>query len=307
MIWFNSWFHGSRRPRNDEEGEHFRFNVVTPGSIPSPPTEQDAGNTTRKVIIAGLISGLLPGVGQLQLGKKLQGFVFLLLFVLLLLLWWPVRVAFYWPGLVALVLCTLVLCISSGSAVVITYKQPRISRWWLIMTVLVGVLAAIAQVNWMARMSGFVPCLMPSRSMEKTIMANETLLGDAWYYTKATPARGDVILFRKNDAVIVKRVAAVAGDTIQGRDGVIFLNDKEIDEPYSQRMSTPGDPAFPQFRNFGPVYVPPGKLFVLGDNRDNSYDSRTKEYGLVDVASVFGKPLYITRSPDSSRVGRTIK
>ena len=281
--------------------------MVTPGSIPSPPAEQDVENPTLRILIAACVSALLPGVGQLQLGKKLQGIVFLLLLVVLLLFWWPVRIPLYLPGLIAIVLSTVVLAVSASTAIVITHKQPSISKIWLTAVIPAALLAAIVQVNCLAWISGFRSYMWITRSMEKTILENETIWGDLRYYKNGQPARGELIIFTKNNLTFIKRVEAVGGDTIQGRNYLIFLNGKQLDEPYVQHIATRYDPALPQLRDFGPIYVPPGKLFVLGDNRDNSYDSRTKEYGLIDVAWVEGKPLYILRSPDGSRVGMKIK
>ena len=59
--------------------------------------------------------------------------------------------------------------------------------------------------------------------------------------------------------------------------------------------------------NFGPVTVPAGQIFVMGDNRDLSYDSRHPEHGPVYVTDLAGKPLYIIRSPDQRRIGRTVQ
>jgi signal peptidase I len=62
-----------------------------------------------------------------------------------------------------------------------------------------------------------------------------------------------------------------------------------------------------QISDFGPIIVPDGQLFVMGDNRDNSFDSRDPDFGFVPVKSVWAKPLYIYFSTDRSRIGKTIK
>lgn len=121
-------------------------------------------------------------------------------------------------------------------------------------------------------------------------MVGDCYIVDSWYYRNTTPSRGDIILFKRPDYILTKRVIAVAGDTIEGRRGLIFLNGKQLDEFYVEHINL--EPEI-SLNNFGQVTVPPGKLFVMGDNRDNSLDSRTPEFGLVDVSTVVGKALYI--------------
>ena len=104
------------------------------------------------------------------------------------------------------------------------------------------------------------------------------------------PKNGDVIVFKsdleKNDGTtkdLVKRIIGVAGDKVVIKDGKVYLNDKLLDETYlSEGMDTTGDVD---------IVVPEGKLFVLGDNREVSLDSRYEQVGLVDVNDVEGKVL----------------
>lgn len=105
--------------------------------------------------------------------------------------------------------------------------------------------------------------------------------------------RGDIVVFvspvdRRTD--LIKRVVAVGGDTVEIRNKRLHINDQPVDDRYatftdqSTRSSTPRD-------NFGPVTVPEGKFFVLGDNRDQSYDSRY--WGFADERDVKGKATFI--------------
>lgn len=250
------------------------------------------------------MSALVPGLGQLYLGKKRQAALFLTGLVIVVLLWWPVRIPSRWPGVVALIWSMVILLVASSVTVVVTSKQPRVSRRWLVLLIPIALVASFVHVNWLLRAAGFGPYLMVSRSMEPTIMVDDMLVTDLRYFANRTPGRSEVVMFRKDNLILVKRVMAVGGDTIQGRNGVIFVNEKQLDEPYTQHVGH--GPDYPEVDNFGPVHVPAGKLFVLGDNRDLSLDSRIRGYGLVDVKAVQGKILYVAKALDFKRIGRTV-
>jgi signal peptidase I len=90
----------------------------------------------------------------------------------------------------------------------------------------------------------------------------------------------------------------VASETRE--DTIIFVDGVELTEPYVSHAGYPQG----QLDNFGTVTVPTGRLFVMGDNREVSYDSRMPEYGPIDGATVIGKPLYIFKS-DADRSGHS--
>lgn len=130
---------------------------------------------------------------------------------------------------------------------------------------------------------------VPSGSMESTIKAGSLVIGSRLSYGKAAPGQGDVIFFRHGETgsdVLIKRVIAVAGDTLEIRDGVVLRNGVALNEPYA--MQTSG--------SFGPVTVPEGKLFVMGDHRSQSIDSRFWEDPFVDITDVVGKAIFLLPS-----------
>ena len=102
------------------------------------------------------------------------------------------------------------------------------------------------------------------------------------------PKNGDIIVFKSDleatdgtNKDLVKRVIGVEGDKVVITNGQVYVNDKVLNEPYlSEGMDTEGEME---------VTVPKGKLFVLGDNREVSLDSRYDKVGLVDVSDVEGK------------------
>ena len=124
-----------------------------------------------------------------------------------------------------------------------------------------------------------------SASMAPTLQAGDRVLANKLAYRVGEPSRGDVVVFEepaRDGAAAVKRVAAVEGDRVFIRDGVLVVNGARQDEPYLDREAVDS-----QF--FGPVTVPADSVFVLGDNRADSRDSR--HYGPVPEGELTGEVL----------------
>ncbi|CAN5648108.1 signal peptidase I [soil metagenome] len=109
---------------------------------------------------------------------------------------------------------------------------------------------------------------IPSGSMAPTLEAGDRVLAEKLAYRISEPRRGDLAVFEADGALNVKRVAGLAGDRVEIRDGVLHVNGEPRREPYVDRRLNDGN-------FFGPEKVPEGHVFVLGDNRQNSLDSRS--------------------------------
>jgi signal peptidase I len=156
---------------------------------------------------------------------------------------------------------------------------------------------------------------IPSSSMENTLLVgdhifvNKFLYGYHVPYTKgrilqfSTPKRGDIIVFvfpEDPGKDFIKRVIGVPGDTVEIRRKTVLVNGKPLDEPYTRFADGTDAELMVRTRDtLPPVRVPAGKLFVMGDNRDRSYDSRF--WGFVDMDAVIGKALFIYFSIDWNR------
>jgi signal peptidase I len=195
-----------------------------------------------------------------------------------------------------------------------TWKEWRLTVF-LIVFVVIPVKSSLADWNW-----------VPSGSMLPTILEGDLIYVDKIAYDLrlpltmsrlakwADPERGDIVICfsPEDDTRLVKRVIAIPGDTVEMRNNVVLLNGRplsytrpdpsckehlstmlkdrsrfateDLDSVSHTVMSTPRTRAM---RSFGPVTVPQGQYFVMGDNRDNSRDSRT--FGLVERQAIVGK------------------
>lgn len=165
---------------------------------------------------------------------------------------------------------------------------------------------------------------IPSGSMLDTLQIGDRLLVNKFLYgikipftdkylvRFSDPQRGDIIVFRypEDPSVdFIKRIVGVPGDVLFMKDNVLYRNGKPVDEPFV-RHSEPGSNPLAR-RNFDAVVVPEDEYFVMGDNRDNSRDSRY--WGFVKRSAIHGKAWRIYWSSNGlsnirlSRMGRLVE
>jgi signal peptidase I len=168
---------------------------------------------------------------------------------------------------------------------------------------------------------------IPTGSMENTLLVGDFLLVNKAVYGAdiptthlrlpafAEPRREDVVVFlppHEPDKNYVKRIVGVPGDTLEMRDKVLYVNGREQPEPFARHFDPFSDPWDPRMEwqrdhllrgkrdwnayrptrdTWGPILVPEGKYFALGDNRDNSEDSRY--WGFFDGSQIKGRPMFV--------------
>jgi signal peptidase I len=147
----------------------------------------------------------------------------------------------------------------------------------------------------------YEPFSIPSPSMETTLMVGDRIIVNKYAYRFHPPQRGDVVVFKSppeakmNQVDFVKRLIGLPGDTIVIEDGKLYVNGALVKEPYvHERMNEPpytNDPAEPKF----PYHVPPHHYLMMGDNRNNSADSRY--WGYLDEWRIKGKAVAIFWPP----------
>ncbi|RAP27045.1 Signal peptidase I [Brevibacillus laterosporus] len=131
--------------------------------------------------------------------------------------------------------------------------------------------------------------IIEGNSMAPFLKAEDKFVVDKGYYAEHSVQRGDVIIFNvKKNKMHVKRVVGIPGDTVQSKEDVLYINGKPIDEPYLSEYKLKEKQDGNQFTyDFGPFTIPQESVFVLGDNRVNSADSR--EYGPIEIEKIKGK------------------
>ena len=161
---------------------------------------------------------------------------------------------------------------------------------------------------------------IPSGSMKNTLLIGDHILVSKFSYGihipneipflgvklfpdirlfPTTPRRGDVIVFkfpRDESRDFIKRVVGLPGDKVMIVRQKVYINDKLYDGPFVRHTDPPGDEPYAPRDDFGPTFVPEGHLFMLGDNRENSQDSRF--WGFLDIDKVKGRAIMIYWSWD---------
>lgn len=205
-------------------------------------------------------------------------------------------------------------------------------RWESVRAILIAILAAL-----ILRQFVIAAYKIPTGSMEDTLLVGDFLLVNKFYYGAQTPAWIGIpftkvgyeiphVRFprirapRQNDIVVfrypvdprldyIKRCVAVGGQTVEVINKALYVDGKRFPDPPKLKHVDPNiysrnNPYYPTFRpglgsrdNFGPVTVPPNHYFMMGDNRDNSADSR--EWGFVPPDNIEGKPLIVYLSWNS--------
>jgi signal peptidase I len=193
-----------------------------------------------------------------------------------------------------------------------TFKKSVVREYFE--SIVIAVILALFVRTWVVQ-----AFKIPTGSMENNLLIGDHLLVNKFIFAPTPLAigrhtlpvrdirRGDIVVFKypeEPDRDFIKRVIGLPGETVELRNKRVFVNDKPLDEPYIHFLTPPSNDyqevtSADVRERFGPVTVPADRYFVMGDNRDNSQDSRY--WGFLPRDYVKGKALMIYWSYESGR------
>jgi signal peptidase I len=268
------------------------------------PSVEDP-HTRRVRPILALLAGLLEfGLGYVYVGQLRRAlasigifygiiafFAWTCLVLYSALLWWLVCAG-----------CLLVIGVVLVHPVGVAIGHRHVpkhdyNRWWfyLIWTIALTGLVIFIGINRQI-LFGYEPFRIRSVSMSPSIELDDFVLADTWRYRNPAPAAGEIVIVERPEnpgEKYIKRIVAVSGDSVEIRDGTLYRNGQAIAEPYVHApVPYPGSP-----RDVAKSILGPGLMYVLGDFRDNSLDSR--QWGPLTAHSLRGRVQYIWLSMDA--------
>ena len=258
------------------------------------------------VLLLALTSFVIPGIGQLFAGRLQRGITFYILILLLSavaifggLLDYLYGFCFY------LVILTIFFFYLAFDTFKLNTNKNGIelkwyNKWYFYLCFIIGTLIPPAIFNFPPNINDFYRTFrIPNESSAPTLQIQDRIV--AKIKSNAGYKTGSLIIFtppdHNNKTPFIKRIVAQNGDRYLIKNAIAYLNNKIVIEPYILASNNKKSDSI----NFGPVTVPPGFVLVLGDNRDNSFDSRY--FGFVPTKNIIGKALYIYWSHDFHKIG----
>ena len=288
----------------------------------------------RKQWLAGLLSLVVPGLGHLYAGRPRAGGVAFLLSVVALavvliaplFLPQPSNVLLGLLGIIVVLIAIPLHAARTAKAAPQPYVLQPYNRWYLYVGLYLVYTFLIGSWAHDYMKAHLVEAFrIPTASMEPTLQLGDYLYVAKWNGARTRLRHGTVVVFESVEEAglkVVKRIVGLPGDTLAMDEGALYRNGQRLEEPYtirldpgrnedavqrtkmqswqSQYLAAPSaEPYSPDLEHWGPVVVPADSLFVLGDNRDASYDSRY--YGFIPRSNVLGQPRVVYFSYDSAQ------
>jgi signal peptidase I len=286
-------------------------------SLAGYAASQEAEQRTPSPWVTALLTLLTPGLGHVYLGQARRGIALFILIMIadtLLLFAMMGVLARFWMFAVSLALLLGLWLFIMADAITRARRaesQPGQSynRWQIYLGAFVLaclIFAAPCIYGLHAKASGQLGYFRAAAaSMAPTLRQGEYFLADSTFYRSRPPSRGEVAVYvhpKQKDIHVIKRIVATEGDRIAIRNGRAIVNGMAVEEPYVVAGAWQAP-----FANMPETRVPPEHVFVLGDNRANSEDSRDNSaHGPVPIKNLVGRVTDIAFSPDISRMGRWI-
>ena len=259
-----------------------------------------------KPLLSGILSFLMPGLGQVKNGQLVKGIIFYLIHILSFFICYSFKIMHTFNGLIVVVFLSIVLyLIYIGDAIYFSTRTSskilEFKKYWFVYLILIILnFLFLSQYKKYINSNFIMAHKTKTSSMEPTLMTGDRFIADYRYY-KTNPVKpNDVVIIRlpkDPKKKFIERCIATGEQVVEIKGKSVFVDGVLF--PDSLKTQFIGES-----EDYGPVKVPPEHYFVLGDNRDNSYDSRY--WGFVPKENVIAKPLYIYWSKDKTRIGKTI-
>jgi len=257
----------------------------------------------RKWWAAGLLSYLVPGLGQVYNGQAVRGLLFYCVYslwgsIVFIIMMQTMKRAF--SGFhVFLLFFSIIVSVSAFIFIIVdairnarkrrdSFELKKFNRWYVYLLAIVISLGVGGSLKLAIRDVMLKPYKIPTASMAPTLLPGDYMLSNKLYFCTHNPERGDLAVFanpRDEKTDWIKRIIGLPGDTLAIKDKTVFINGDPLNEPYVTFMDVS------LREDVGPVVIPPNQYYMVGDNRDNSLDSR--HFGPVERSKLRGKPTFI--------------
>jgi signal peptidase I len=271
----------------------------------------------RSPLVAVLLSIVLPGLGQVYCGKLARGIIIYLGLWLLIAVVGLSGLITGFGGLIAAVaiiaVYQIVIAAEAGAAAVRLKEMPlkKYNRWYVYVAAILLLQIMVAPaLDHVARfqLAELRTYRMPASSMRPALVVGDCFMAKLDPYRKSVPKRGEVVVFdypSDKTKSFIMRVIGLPGELVEIKDKQVFINGQLLEDPWGTHGDSRTLPKVASTRdNMDPVTVPAGSVFVLGDNRDFSHDSRF--WGCVEIKDIHARPLFIYWSDDRRRLGKNI-
>jgi signal peptidase I len=262
----------------------------------------------RNPFLAALATFGACGLGQLYNGKPIKAAVayalglacavFAIFAPISSSLSWILAVVFFQILVIAIFIIDAVRDARNSKEFVLR----RYNRWYAYLGIILIHALLISPLLENPILSSVKSFKIPTSSMEPTLEIGDRLIVNLKAYHKADPARGDLVAFKypqKESTIYLKRVLGLPGEKIEIIGHTVNINDHPLNEPYTKYIYSES-----MYGHYGPYLLSQGKYFLLGDNRDNSQDSRF--FGPVDRSKLVGQARYLYWATNKSRIGKQL-
>ena len=259
----------------------------------------------RRWWIAGLFSYFVPGLGQLYNGQLIKallmhigmtvwgGLLFSLLFPMLQSSVTPQWVTTIFVLLIGSVILHWTIILESIRTAWKKRREtfdPKAYNRWIVYGAVIVLFGLVNLIETRAIRNHVIkPFRIPTQSMAPTLIPGDMLLSNQLYFARHNPERGDVVIFHppgQPKGFYIKRIVGLPGDTLSIQDNVVFINGEQLPESYLNPET-----GKPSRGDYAPIVLPPNGYYLLGDNRNNSQDSR--DWGTIGRGQIVGKPMFV--------------